>query len=116
MSKQLQQVSGISKYEKDAHKFDKLRYKELEEMRLHGEEGMKSMQGVEKVSSALQQSISAKLLNQNYGTQYDVAEFDEQGHVYMESVQAESVKICEREIPELPYDETKLLLDSGLEF
>lgn len=116
MSKQLQQVSGISKYEKDAHKFDKLSYKELEEMRLHGEEGMKSMQGVEKVSSALQQSISAKLLNQTYGTQYDVAEFDEQGHVYMESVQVESVKICEREIPELPYDETKLLLDSGLEF
>ena len=109
--KTLQPISEITQYEQDAHRFDTLSYKELEEMRQNAEQQIGSMDKIEQVSAALQQSISARLLNQNYGMNYHVADFDKDGNVYMTSMESEPVARNQREIPELPYEEPEPSFD-----
>lgn len=86
-------------YLRAAHRYDDLTQNELEHMRIRGEARMsQSYEPKDRVQGALMQSISAKLLNENFHTKYPTADFTEFGDITMSPCQKTSIR---RPLPEV---------------
>ena len=92
-------------YQKMAHMYDNLPEASLENMRLQAESRMREANGRELARNVFQQSVSSKILNQQYGTSYPSAGFDDEGRVIMEEPKIEA-QTYERPLPTIAQEES----------
>lgn len=94
-------LTKLSAYVARSSRYDNLSKDSLEHMREHGEKKIREAHGREQVIGAFEQSISAKLLNQKFGTNYATADFTENGQITMVSGRSSSGVSRHREIPDI---------------
>lgn len=88
-------------YDRMAHQFDQLPEGMLERLRMQAESRLEHADGLDQARNVFQQAVSSKLLNQNFGTDYASAAYDENGKVYMEEPAEVSRNLEGRALPKV---------------
>lgn len=108
--KVLGQPCSTIDYDRMAHQFDQLPEGMLERLRMQSESRLEHADGLEQARNVFQQAVSSKLLNQNFGTSYASASYDENGKVYMEEPAEVSRNLEGRALPKVAE-----YMDQGME-